>query len=88
MIKQKVVETSKVVETCPRPPTPTPAPEAEKRECKPKKRKVKCEFDIVAKTALKKKKKEMWGKKARLLCNLKTNDLHMKHINPNVCKNK
>ena len=58
LIKQKVVESSKVEETCPRPPpTPTPAPEAEKKEFKPKKRKVKCEFDIVAKTALKKKKK-------------------------------
>ena len=58
LIKQKVAETNKVVETCPRPPpTPTPAPEAEKKECKPKKRKVKCECDIVAKNALKKNKK-------------------------------
>ena len=83
--QQENIQTSEVVETCPLPaPTPAPTPEAEKRECNPKRRKAKCECDIVAKIAL--KKKEMGGKNARLLCDLKTNDLHMKHINSNVCK--
>ena len=36
-IKQEVVETSEVVETCP-PPPPAPTPETEKK-CNPKKRK-------------------------------------------------
>ena len=85
--RQEVAETSEVVGTCPpHPPTPIPTLEAEKKESMPKKRKAKRECNIVVKIALKEKKcKE---KKARVLCDLKTNDLHMKRINFNVCKNK
>ena len=55
-----------------------------KKKCKPQKRKGKREYDIVAKIVLKKKKRK--EEKARFLCNLEMNDLHMKHIN--ACKNK
>ena len=64
-IKQEVVKTSKVVETCPPPPpAPTSTPEAEKKERKPKKREAKRECDIVAKIALKRKKRN--ARKKRL----------------------
>ena len=53
---------------------------------KSKKRKIK-NADIVAeKNLLKKKKRE--GKKAKLLSELETNDLHIKRINSNINKNK
>ena len=84
-IKHKVVETSKVVGICQPPLLSTSAPEAQKKECKqPKKRKAKRECEIAAKNAMKKKKRD--EEKARLLSKLETNDLHMKHINSNVCR--
>ena len=86
--RQEVAETSEVVGTCPpHPPTSIPTLEAEKKESMSKKRKAKRECNIVVKIALKKKRNAR-KKKARVLCDLKTNDLHMKRINFNVCKNK
>ena len=53
---------------------------------KPKKRKIKNADFGAEKILLKKKKQE--EKKAKLLSELETNDLHMKCINYNVIKNK
>ena len=81
-IKQEVVETREVVQTCPPPTLSTPVSKAEKKECKPsKKRKAKCEHEIIAKIAMKKKKRDY--KMARLLNELEMNDLHMKRITSN-----
>ena len=81
-IKKEVVKTSGVLETCSTHP-PTPTPEA-KREWKAQKQEREC--GIVARVTLEKKK--IQEKKARFLWDLKTNDLHMKQMNSNVCKNK
>ena len=69
-----------MVETCPLhppTPTPTPTPEAEKRNASQKGEKQ--STSVFAKIAVKKKKCN--EKMARLLCDLKTYDLHMKHLN-------
>ena len=57
VIKQEVMETSVVIETCQLPPPlSTPVLEAEKKECKPpKKRKAKRKCEIAAKIAMKKR---------------------------------
>ena len=78
--KNDIVQTSEVVETCPLhppTPTPTPTPEAEKRNASQKGEKQ--STSVFAKIAVKKKKCN--EKMARLLCDLKTYDLHMKHLN-------
>ena len=63
----------------------TPNLEAKKKECKPpKRREAKRECEIITKIAMKKKKRD--EKKARFLNELEKNDLHMKHINSNICK--
>ena len=86
-MKQKVMETREVVETCQTQPSlsSTSPLEAEKKEYKPpKKRKAKGKSKIVAKIAMNKKKSD--EKKARLLSELETIDLHIKRINSNDCK--
>ena len=72
-----------MLETCASPLLSTPASEAEKKECKPsKKRKAKREHEIIAKITMKKKKLD--EKKAILLNELETNDLHIKRIKLNL----
>ena len=79
-VMQEQTEIDEVVEVV---EASTPPP---KTMQKSKKRKIK-NADIVAeKNLLKKKKRE--GKKAKLLSELETNDLHMKRINSNINKNK
>ena len=74
-IKQEVVKTSKVVLLLLR---------LEKRNANHQKRE-KQSVSVKLLIKLQWKKKETW-KKARLLSELETNNLHMKCINSNVCK--
>ena len=50
----------------------------------PKRRKVKRKCEVITKIAMNKMNRN--EKKARLLNELETNAMHMKHINPNNCK--
>ena len=86
-LKQEVVETSEMVEMCQLQPPPlsTSTIEAKKKKGKPpKRRKVKSKCKIITKIAMNKMKRN--EKKARLLNELETTTLHMKHINSNICK--
>ena len=87
LIKQEVLETSEVVESCHQllRHLLLLLRVKKKKECKPpQKRKAKCQCEIVAKIAMKTKKRD--EKKAILLSELETNDLHIKRTNSNVCK--